>query len=126
MWIGTGALKQCERQMQVLEDRLAATRGAGGLFAPPITLATAQELLTDDAALVEYFLVRDHLVAFVVTRHSIRAFDQLSLLGETQRCHRTAPVSDFQGRSMVGAAREPFLNGTWPTRAANWATCTAC
>ncbi|MHC4218432.1 MAG: tetratricopeptide repeat protein, partial [Planctomycetota bacterium] len=59
-------VEDCERALQAVETRLAATRGAGGLFATPVDLPAAQGLLEPDTALVEYFIVNDEVIAFVV------------------------------------------------------------
>ncbi|MHC5005002.1 MAG: CHAT domain-containing protein, partial [Planctomycetota bacterium] len=68
-------LEQRERRLQVLESRLAAAEGIGGLFAPPADLGAVRERLAAGESLVEYFVAGEELMAFVVDRdgcHPVR------------------------------------------------------
>ncbi|MHC4303112.1 MAG: CHAT domain-containing protein [Planctomycetota bacterium] len=71
-------VEACERSLQEAESRLAATRGVGGLFATPVDLAAAQRLLDPATALVEYYIAKDEVVAFVVRSSSLRVFRRLA------------------------------------------------
>lgn len=53
-------------ELAILESRLASTRGAGGLFAPPIALEAARELIDPSTALVQYFTAGEEVLAIVV------------------------------------------------------------
>lgn len=75
-------IEQCERETQVLEGRLAATRGVGGLFAPPVDLAAAQRLLSPEVALIEYSVIHGRLIAFVVRHDAIHSFSDLASVDE--------------------------------------------
>lgn len=55
-----------ERELDLLQDRLASTRGVGGLFAETIGLDGALALVGEGEALVEFVAAHDELVAFVL------------------------------------------------------------
>jgi len=71
-------VEECEGLLQEAESRLASTRGVGGLFADPVDLTTAQGLLDTDAALIEYFIANDELMAFVVRPSSVQVVRNLA------------------------------------------------
>ncbi|MHC5005745.1 MAG: CHAT domain-containing protein [Planctomycetota bacterium] len=73
-----GRVAECERSLQEAESRLASTRGVGGLFARPAGLSAIQRLLDPETALVEYFIARDEVVAFVVRSSSFQVFRNLA------------------------------------------------
>lgn len=67
-------------ELGLLESRLASTRGAGGLFAPPIGLETARRLIDPSTAMIQYFTAGDDVLAIVVRsdrqrvhRHLVRS-----------------------------------------------------
>lgn len=60
------AVHEHERALDALQDRIAVGRGVAGLYATPLDLPAALRLVPPDAALIEYFLAGDELVAFVL------------------------------------------------------------
>jgi len=64
------SIRETERQLDALRDRLAVGRGVSGLFADPLGLADARRLVPPGAALVEYFLAEGELLAFVLRGRS--------------------------------------------------------
>jgi CHAT domain-containing protein len=64
-------------ELAILESRLASTRGAGGIFAPPIELDAARELIDPSTSLVQYFTARDEVLAIVVRRDRQRVHRHL-------------------------------------------------
>lgn len=71
-------LRAAERELAAVEDRLAATRGLGALFARPIELEEALARLRPGATLVEYFLAGDELLAFVLRNGDARCVRRLA------------------------------------------------
>ncbi|MFM9108939.1 MAG: CHAT domain-containing protein, partial [Chloroflexota bacterium] len=71
-----------ERELDLLQDRLASTRGVGGLFAPTIGLDGALALVDDGSALVEYVEAHDELIAFVLRDGVAHAVRTLATTGE--------------------------------------------
>lgn len=76
------ALHKREHELQRLENRLASTRGVSGLFAPPVNLAATQSLLPEKAAILEYFIANDEVLAFVVTKKSVKVYRKLTTTEE--------------------------------------------
>ncbi|MDY7109158.1 MAG: CHAT domain-containing tetratricopeptide repeat protein [Planctomycetota bacterium] len=72
------SIERSERRLENLESRLAATDEFAGLFAPPTELREVQRLLSADTALIEYFIARDELLAFVVRGDSIHVSRELA------------------------------------------------
>ena len=77
-------VEECERNLRMLESRLVATHGLGGLFAAPADAAATQQLLDPSSALIEYFLMNDELIAFVVRPSSVRVFRRLAVRSELE------------------------------------------
>ncbi len=71
------AVQERERALEALQNRMAATHGVAGLYAPPIDLATAQGLVPPDGALIEYFIAGDQLTAFVLHCDGAQVFRHL-------------------------------------------------
>ncbi len=83
------ALHKREHELQRLENRLASTRGVSGLYAPPVDLAATQSLLPEKAAIIEYFIANDEVLAFVITRSSIKVYRNLINIDElTEKIRR--------------------------------------
>lgn len=78
-----------ERELDALQDRIAVARGLAGLYAPPVDVASALRLLPASAALVEYFVAADELIAFVLRDGELRVFRGLAFGDElTDRIRR--------------------------------------
>ncbi|MCH8314608.1 MAG: CHAT domain-containing protein [Planctomycetes bacterium] len=60
------AVRERERELRSLENRLASTRGVAALYAPPVGLEEVHHALAADTALIEYFVAGDELLAFVL------------------------------------------------------------
>ncbi|MGI9252317.1 MAG: CHAT domain-containing protein [Thermomicrobiales bacterium] len=75
-------VRRLERELDLLQDRLASTRGVGGPFAPTIDLAGALDLVEPDAALVEYVAAGDELIAFVLRDGAAQVTRGLGSLAE--------------------------------------------
>lgn len=67
-----------ENEFAALEDRLAAARGAAALYAAPADLHDVRDVLPADTALVEYFLAKDELIAFVLSDGHLRVERELA------------------------------------------------
>jgi CHAT domain-containing protein len=65
------AIREKERELQQLENRLSSARGVASLYAPTIELEEAQALVPADAALLEYFIAGDELLVFVLRRDRV-------------------------------------------------------
>ncbi len=76
------AVRERERELDALQNRIAATRGVAGLYAPPIDLRAAQQMLPSDAALIEYFLAGDELMVFVIRHDNAWVFRDLADVSE--------------------------------------------
>ncbi|MDP9366917.1 MAG: CHAT domain-containing protein, partial [Chloroflexota bacterium] len=70
-------IQERERALEALQNRMAATQGVAGLYAPPIDLAATQRLVPPNGALIEYFLAGDQLTAFVLRGDSVHVFRDL-------------------------------------------------
>jgi CHAT domain-containing protein/tetratricopeptide (TPR) repeat protein len=75
-----------ERDLAEIERRLAASGGAGELYSSPTPLRIVQQRLPPDAALVEFFLARDELLALTVTDKRISVHRQLTSKVELADC----------------------------------------
>jgi CHAT domain-containing protein len=75
-------LKTTERELAAVEDRLAAARGLGDLFAPPIELEAALARLRPGTTLLEYFIAGDELLAFVLRNGDARCVRRLARAAE--------------------------------------------
>lgn len=80
----TQAVRQREKELQLLEPRLSATR-LGSLWAPSCGLEEVQAALPDDVTLVEYHALGDELAAFVVTRNECRVVRGLTTLAALEQ-----------------------------------------
>lgn len=97
-------ISRLEADFDAVEDRLAAARGVAGIYAPPLDLADALALVPAEAALIEFFVARDEVVAFVLRN------------GQTTVARRLATLDDLEahvdrvhfqiGRAVAGAGRE--------------------
>lgn len=67
-----------EQRIAELEARVYSGTGRAALRAEPADLATVQARLAPGTALIEYFIIEDELLAFVVHRTEIRVFRNLS------------------------------------------------
>ena len=63
-------VRRRERDLEVVQGRLATVCGGAGLYVPTADLAAAQRLLGADTMLIEYFLAGDELLCFVVRNES--------------------------------------------------------
>ena len=72
------AIRERERELDELERRISATRGAAALLAPPIDFQDAAGLVSPDCALIEYFAAGDELLAFVILNEDSRVLRGLS------------------------------------------------
>lgn len=84
-------IRRRERALETLEGRLATTGAAAGLYARPVGLDTAQALVGEDSALVEYFTAGDEVLAFVLRPGRVRVFRRIAraadLADRTRRVH---------------------------------------
>ncbi|UCD75507.1 MAG: CHAT domain-containing protein [Phycisphaerales bacterium] len=71
-----------ERKLANLEGRLATVQGFGGILAPPLKLGDVQHLLDPETALIEYFVAREKLIAFVVRDGSIHVLRDLGSMSD--------------------------------------------
>jgi CHAT domain-containing protein len=78
------SIERSERRLEALESRLAATHEFGGLFAPPTELRQLRRWLNADTALIEYFIARDELLAFVVRADSVHVSRGLAFRSELE------------------------------------------
>lgn len=77
--------RQREQQLAMLESRLGAAQPTPGLFTSIADVRAVQEALGARAALIEYFIARGRLMAFVITRQEVVAFGDLGparMIGE--------------------------------------------
>ncbi len=101
-------VEACEGELQTLENRLAATRGVGGLFAAPADLSATQACLGPDTVLVEYFLAGDELVAFVVGPATVECRRRLASRGELVQ---HLELTRFQIERVIGYTRDEANGG---------------
>lgn len=97
-------IRVIEQRIELLENRLAIRRGAGGLFAPPVTADRLQRLLSPTCALIAYFLASDQLAIFVLRHDRVDAVQAASRETVKNQVERL----QFQvGRSLaaLGSAR---------------------
>lgn len=80
--ISPAAIRDRERALHELHERIAVGRGIAGLYAAPLDLAAVQALLPEDTALVEYFLAGDELLAFVLCRGQTTVLRRLATRAE--------------------------------------------
>ncbi len=74
------AVRERENELSGIETRLATARGLTSLYAPPARVERVRAALPDDAALLEYFIAGDELLALVATRSALRTFRGLARL----------------------------------------------
>lgn len=78
-----------ERELTAIEARLSSGSGVENLFARPATLADAIAALPADAALIEYFVANDELLAIVASTKGVNVIRGLtnaeSLRGMAER-----------------------------------------
>ncbi len=83
------AIREREREINALQSRFAAARGVAELYALPIDLLAAQQMIPSDTALIEYFLAGDELMAFVIRCGNACVFrdlaDDSALAGQIRR-----------------------------------------
>ncbi|MBI5863958.1 MAG: CHAT domain-containing protein [Planctomycetes bacterium] len=79
------AVETRERELTAIEDRLAAARGPANLFAPPVRLDEVQAALPSDVTLLEFAILRDELIAWVVTKNTRRLFRGLAAVSDVER-----------------------------------------
>jgi len=110
------AVNRREAELNALEDRLSATRGLGGLFAPTATLDQVRSIVPHDAALVEFFVADGELLAFVVDRRGEQVFRRLAGEADVQtalkrvqfqmnRALRPGAIEGERGERLVADAR---------------------
>lgn len=75
-------IREREQALAALQDRIAAGRGVAGLYATPLGLDAVQARIAPDAALVEYFLAGDELLAFVVRCDTVTVLRNLATRDE--------------------------------------------
>ena len=98
------ALHARERELDAMQARLAAARGTVGLHAPPIDLAGARRLIPTDAALIEYFVAGEDVLAFVLRpQGDARVYRGLATTAELG--DRVRRVQFQINRGTVAAAR---------------------
>lgn len=78
------AVRRREAELNDLENRLSATRGLGGFFAPTATLAQVRSMLGPDEGLVEFFALGDQLIGFVIDHRGVRGGRRLSPMSEVE------------------------------------------
>lgn len=107
-------IRRLERRLDGLQDRIAATGGQAGLFATPIGLETAQRLIPEGTALIEYFQLGDDLIAFVIGPESAQVVRRLAPAGETadqvRRLHFQIGRAIRTGGDVAGARAERLLS----------------
>jgi len=67
-----------EQELRSVEHRLASARGVGALYAAPPTLDQVCATLGEGTVLVEYFLVRDELIAIVAGSDDVEVIRDLA------------------------------------------------
>lgn len=73
-------IRDAERQISLIESRLASTSRLAGVFGQAVSLDAAMKHIPDDAALLVYFIAGDRLLAFVAHQHgSPRVVDLCSM-----------------------------------------------
>ncbi len=60
------SVHRLETELSDIENRLSTTRGAAGLYARPSTLGDIQKDIEPGALLLEYFIVGDEVLAYVI------------------------------------------------------------
>ncbi len=107
----SGQIDQRERELALLESRLGATRGVGGLFARPLDVGAVQALLQPHCVLIEYFMCRGHLVAFAVRPEGLPSVHRLVEAGALHQALRRFgfQVSRCVARAASGRAGAPSL-----------------
>jgi CHAT domain-containing protein len=86
--------EQCEKEfLQAIRNLPSEEAEAAGLETPrPVSLDTIRKALPSDTTLVEYFRVRDRLLAAVVTRDGM----EIVVVGDAQRVADTWSLLQFQ------------------------------
>jgi CHAT domain-containing protein len=97
------AIQALEHELSDLEDRLAATKGVAGLFAPPIDIEATLRLVPAGAALIEYYAAGSEVLAFVLHGGKASVVRRLAASGDVaERVRRL----QFQiGRAVASAGR---------------------
>ena len=70
-------IQECEREIQVLENRLALGFGSSLSVADPVPLAEVQQSLHPEQTLIEYFVTGDYYSAFVISNKEIHLQENL-------------------------------------------------
>ena len=104
-----------EHEIGAIEDRLAATRGIGGLYAPPAGLEQALALVPHGAALIAYFTAGDEVMALVLRAgHATvgrRLTDRQDLEERARRIHfQMVRAIASASRAAAPARAERLLN----------------
>lgn len=98
------SIQRLESEFSTLEDRLAAAGGIAGLYAPPLGLDDALELVPTGGALVEYFIAGDEVLAFVLREGAVSVARRLAT---STQLHELVGRVHFQiGRAVASAGRE--------------------
>jgi CHAT domain-containing protein len=86
--------EQCEKEfLRAIRNLPSGEAEAAGLEVPkPVSLETIRKTLAPDTTLVEYFRVRDRLLAAVVTRDGL----EIVVIGDAQRVADTWSLLQFQ------------------------------
>ncbi len=110
------AVHSLEQELESLQSRIAAAQGIAGLYARPLDLPGARRLLPPDAALIEYFVAGDELLAFVLSSSGVEVVRRLTTVGEVSDCaHRFQFQIDRAlaagSRTQTGPRAERLLAG---------------
>lgn len=101
-----------EQELRATENRLAATQEVDHLRAAPVGIERVRELLAEDAALVEYFIAGDELLALCVRHDSMHVVRGLATPAELadlvqavrfqmNRTVRPGGVDDHRGERLL-------------------------
>ena len=118
----TQAVRQREKELQLLEPRLSATR-LGSLWAPTCALDEVQAALPDDLTLIEYHALKDELAAFVISRDScqvIRGLTTLSVIEQHNERLRFQLARALRPGSLDGPRRAALIADIRRELAALW------
>lgn len=97
------AIRRLEKELDALQDRLAAASGLAGLMAPSVGVAAAMRALPAGTALIEFFVAGDELLAFVLFDGRITLHRRLATSGEL--AERVRGLHFQIGRAVAGIGR---------------------
>lgn len=107
------AVHEHERALDALQDRIAVGRGVAGLYATPLDLSAALRLVPPGAALVEYFVAGDELIAFVLRDGRARVVRGLAtetdVIDRARRFHFQIGRAVHAGGVVAGPRAERLL-----------------